>query len=130
VPAYNQSRENLVADNVLVDITGVDFLLGNGYKSGWPRAQRVLVPELNRFTGNVVFKPGGGVAVDIAKQDTAAPLDGFTFGPNEFSGNRVLGGTVALVPPPAGITVAPADGPPPAPPPHLTPADVGPAWRR
>jgi hypothetical protein len=130
VPAYNQARENLVADNVLVDIAGVDFLLGNGYKSGWPRAQRVLVPELNRFSGNLVFKPAGGVAFDIAKQDTAAPLDIFTFGPNDFSGNRVFGGTVALAPPPAGIRIEPAAGPAPAPPPVLTPADVGPAWRR
>jgi poly(beta-D-mannuronate) lyase len=130
VPAYNQARENLIADNVLVDIAGVDFLLGNGYKSNWPRAQRVLVPELNKFTGNLVFKPKGGVAVDIAKQDTAPPLDAFHFARNEFSGNRVLGGTVSLAPPPDGIAVEPAVGPPPAPPAILTPADVGPAWRR
>lgn len=130
VPAYNQARENLIADNVLVGNAGVDFLLGNGYKSNWPRAQRVLVPELNRFTGNVVFRPGGGVAFDIARQDTAVPLDIFSFGPNEFSGNRVLGGTVALTPAPAGITIEPAAGPAPAPPAVLAPADVGPAWRR
>lgn len=130
VPAYNQARENLVADNVLVDIAGVDFLLGNGYKANWPRAQRVLVPELNRFTGNVVFKPRGGVAIDIAKQDIAAPLDGFRFGANEFSGNRVLGGTVGIIPAPAGTEVAPAGGPVPAPLHQLTPAEVGPAWRR
>jgi len=130
VPAYNQARENLIADNVLVDTAGVDLLLGNGYKSNWPRAQRVLVPELNKFTGNLVFKSRGGVAVDIAKQDKAAPLDQFTFSPNEFTGNRVLGGTVALTPMPAGIEVTPAAGAAPAPPPVLTPAEVGPAWRR
>lgn len=131
VPAYNQARENLVADNILVDTAAVDLLLGNGYKSAWPRAQRVLVPELNRLTGNLVFKPRGGVAVDMAKQDKAAPLDRFTFAPNEFAGNRVLGGTVALAPVPAGIEVAPATAAAPAPPATtLTPADVGPTWRK
>jgi poly(beta-D-mannuronate) lyase len=129
VPAYNQARENLIADNALVDIAGIDLLLGNGYKSNWPRAQRVLVPELNRLTGNLVYKPKGGVAVDIAKQDRTTPLDIFRFEPNEFTGNRVLGGTVALLPAPAGMEVLPAVGPAPTPPAILTPADVGPAWR-
>jgi poly(beta-D-mannuronate) lyase len=130
VPAYNQARDNLIADNILVDIAGVDFLLGNGYKSGWPQAQRVLVPESNRFIGNVLFKPKGGVAVDIAKQDRTEPLGIFQFGPNEFSGNRVFGGTVALTPAPEGIRITPVDGPAPELPAILTPADVGPAWRR
>lgn len=130
VPAYNQARENHVAANILVDNAGVDFLLGNGYKGNWPRAQRVLVPELNRLTGNVVFKPKGGVAVDIARQDRAAPLDGFRFEPNQFADNKVLGGAVAILPAPAGIEVAPASGAAPAPPPILTTAEAGATWLR
>jgi poly(beta-D-mannuronate) lyase len=130
VPAYNHPKDNLVEDNVLVDNSGVDFLLGNGYKSSWPQAQRVLLPENNRFVGNLVFKPKGGVAVQIAPQDKKPPLDIFTFGPNEFKGNHVLGGTVALTPAPEGIRVGPATSPAPAPPAILTPADVGPSWMR
>jgi poly(beta-D-mannuronate) lyase len=130
VPAYNHPKDNLVADNVLVDNTGIDFLLGNGYKSNWPQAQRVLLPEQNRFTGNLVFKPKGGVAFQIAPQDKKPPLDIFTFGPNTFEGNFVLGGTVTLEPAPEGVRVGPATGPAPAPPATLTPADVGPSWMR
>jgi poly(beta-D-mannuronate) lyase len=130
VPAYNHPKDNLVADNVLVNNDGVDFLFGNGYKSNWPQAQRVLLPENNRLVGNLVYKAKGGVSVQTSPQDKKAPLDIFTFGPNQFEGNYVLGGTVAISPVPEGISVAPATGPAPQPPAMLTAADVGPSWMR
>ncbi len=134
VPAYNQPLHTLVAHNTFVDLTGVDLLLGNGYKSAWPRAQRVLLPEQNQIADNLIIKSKGGTAIDRPKQDTVAPLDRFIFAPNEFSGNVVLGGTVALDPAPAGIAVLAATAKPAAtagvavPLRQLTPADVGPAW--
>lgn len=136
VPAYNQPMHTLVMHNTLSDIRGVDLLFGLGYKSGWPHAQRVLLPEQNQILDNLIEKPHGGTAIDLPVQDKAAPLDRFAFKPNEFSGNVVIGGKVNLSPVPAGIALretltSATDTPGVNVKLHpLTPAEVGPPWVR
>ncbi|NUW47098.1 hypothetical protein, partial [Nonomuraea rhodomycinica] len=91
--------------------------------------QMVLLPERNTFTGNLSYRPDGGVAVTASVQDTAPPLAKFSFQPNTFRGNVVHGGTLDVNPPnrTEGIVVVPSrDRTPPAPP---RTEQTGPSWQ-
>lgn len=107
VPAYNQPKHVLVAHNTLAGNQDADLLFGKGYKTGWPTAQRVLLPEENDIEYNLIRKANGGVAVDAPPRDTEPPLARFTFAANHFAGNVVQGGRIALTPVPAGFSTQP-----------------------
>ncbi|NUR89190.1 MAG: hypothetical protein HOY71_34330 [Nonomuraea sp.] len=125
---YGQVTDSRFTGNVFTGNAKADMHLGWFYKNHWPGYQMVLLPERNTFTGNLSYRPGGGVAVTTSVQDTAPPLTKITFQPNAFRGNVVYGGTLDVNPPntTTGITVVPArDQVPPAPP-ATEPA--GPSW--
>ncbi|WP_161554932.1 polysaccharide lyase 6 family protein [Ereboglobus luteus] len=95
VPRYNQPRYTVVAYNTLVDNAGFDIAVGRDYKSGWPKAQRVLLPESCQIVGNLIRKTGAGAkspAIVITAPDRAPPLDTLAFAPCHYEGNLVDGG--------------------------------------
>jgi poly(beta-D-mannuronate) lyase len=121
VPRYAQVREGVFAHNRFVNCGSPVVQVGSSYKAGWPRAQRVLLPENNRIAGNLV-KPRVGpkaAALRVTEPDHVPPLDALPFAPNELEDNQLLA-------PEAGsqtATLAPAGKP-------LRPADVGARWMR
>lgn len=128
VPRYGWVKQIEVARNTLVDNSGPDITVGGNYKSGWPGAQRVLLPEDNLIANNLIIKTKGSTVLETTVQDSQAPLDGFSFKPNRFASNVVFGGEAVI---PEGFTRAGADKMPPAPQVKpLTVADVGPEWMR
>jgi len=130
VPRYGHVRNVTIENNVFVDIAGADLNVGSGYKSGWPKSQRVLVPDGLTISKNVVVKPKGGDAVIGATHDRDPPLDKFEFKPNRFEGNTIVGDGAAVVFEPAKSGFVARTDPPPRPKPTLlTAQDVGPAWR-
>jgi poly(beta-D-mannuronate) lyase len=131
VPRYGWVRNAIIEHNTLVDIERHDFYVGGGCKSGWPKAQRVLMPEGVTIAKNLIIKPKGGVAVAGAAQDRTPPLDRFDFKPNTFRENTIVGddATVELEPATAGFRKV-ADSPRPPAVKPLAAQDVGPVWRK
>ncbi|MFE5317555.1 chondroitinase-B domain-containing protein [Paenibacillus sp. NPDC056579] len=86
VPVYNWSKNNTIADNVLIHNDGVDLDIGIGYKTAWPSKQRVLLPESNRIADNVIVKEKGRVYT-AAQQD--ASVMNISFAPNDYVNNRI-----------------------------------------
>ncbi len=126
---YGQVTDSAFTGNVFADNAKSDIHIGWFYKNHWPGYQMVLLPERNTFTGNLSYKPKGGVAVTTSGQDTAPPLAKFSFQPNTFRGNVVYGGTLDVNPPNStkGIVVVPSrDRTPPAPP---RTEETGPSWQ-
>jgi len=133
VPRYGQVRNATIENNTLIAIAGADFFMGSGYKSGWPKSQRVLMPEGLTIAKNVVIKPKGGVAVAGATQDRNPPLDRFEFKPNVFEGNTIVGEDVKIEVQVATSGFVKVEQPPPSSPPKIKPLtahDVGPGWRK
>ncbi|MEV4891861.1 polysaccharide lyase 6 family protein [Nonomuraea sp. NPDC055795] len=129
---YGQVTDSRFTGNMFVDNAKSDMHLGWFYKNHWPGYQMVLLPTRNTFTGNLAYRPAGGVSVQTSKQDTAPPLRKFTFEPNTFRGNLVVGGTLDVNAPNTadGITVVPLAGKEaPRVPRSASTADTGPAWR-
>lgn len=133
IPTYPQIRDLTLADNIIVGISGLDLEFGSSYKSHWPESQQVLLPEDCLIKNNRFVRPHGGESVVITVADPAPPLDRFTFKPNRYGGNLLVGGTQPAGAAGAGFTSQNipadwseaserADFQP------LTPADVGPAW--
>jgi poly(beta-D-mannuronate) lyase len=121
VPRYAQVKQGVFTHNRFVNCGSPVVQVGSSYKAGWPRAQRVLLPENNRIAGNLV-KPRVGpkaAALRVTEPDHVPPLDALPFAPNELQDNQLLA-------PEAGSqtgTLAPAGKP-------LRPADVGARWMR
>jgi len=133
IPTYPQVRDLVLADNVLVGISGPDLEIGSSYKGHWPESQQVLLPEECVIKNNRFVRPQGGVSVVVTAAERTAPLDRFNFKANAYTGNVLVGGGsiaepardgFATLPIPAGWVVAQESAalrP-------LTAADVGPAW--
>lgn len=133
IPTYPQVRDLVLADNVLVGISGPDLEIGSSYKGHWPESQQVLLPEECVIKNNRFVRPQGGVSVVVTAAERTPPLDRFNFKPNAYTGNVVVGaGSIAeaardgfaTLPIPAGWVEAQESAalrP-------LTAADVGPAW--
>ncbi|KKO52402.1 polysaccharide lyase 6 family protein [Paenibacillus sp. DMB20] len=109
---YGWVKNSLVSGNVFVNNRGTDISLGFFYKNHWPGYQMVLLPEDNQISGNIIYKPSGGIAIQTTKQDTAEPLAKFVFKPNKFERNMVYGGGIDIQSPntPEGIIVIPSTG--------------------
>lgn len=103
VPRYGWVKNGTFAHNTIVNAGGNGITIGSAYKSGWPASQRVLIPENNRISNNIVKKSSGNVMM-APVQDVNSPLDIFTFQPNLYEGNIVYGGTISINPVPSGIT--------------------------
>jgi poly(beta-D-mannuronate) lyase len=133
IPTYPQVQNLKLSGNVTVGIAGPDLEVGSSYKNHWPESQQVLLPEGCVIENNRFVRPKGGAAVVVAIAETNAPLDRFSFKPNSYRANRLIGsGTVAEVAQSGFATVALPAGwseanersafkP-------LTAADVGPEW--
>jgi poly(beta-D-mannuronate) lyase len=133
IPTYPQVRKLTLADNVMVGISGPDLEVGSSYKGHWPESQQVLLPEECLIRNNRFVRPQDGSSVWVALAERTPPLDRFTFKPNVYAGNVLVGsGSIAAVARdgfatqalPAGWSEAQE---------HaalkpLTPEDVGPAW--
>ncbi len=133
IPTYPQVRKLTLSDNVMVGISGPDLEVGSSYKGHWPESQQVLLPEECIIRSNRFVRPQGGASVLVTVAERTPPLDRFTFKPNVYNGNILVGsGSIAAVARdgfatqvlPVGWTEA-----------HehaklkpLTPEDVGPAW--
>lgn len=105
VPAYTHMKHCTIAFNTVVNSESLDLIVGSGYKSSWPDQQRVLIPENNKISNNLIVKMNGSTSVSSPEIDTAAPLDVFTFAPNTYEGNIVYGGAIDLKPmPPSGFS--------------------------
>lgn len=121
VPFYNWSRNNVISGNILIGNEQRDLDMGIGYTAGWPKRQRVLLPENNRLADNVIVKERG-VSYTEAKQDPSV-ID-MVFVPNRFENNIVsypqeegvllpegiAYGEVALVQDETGLARPAADG--------------------
>ena len=101
IPTYPQVVRLTLADNVVVGSRDLDLEVGSDYKKHWPASQQVLLPEDCVITHNRFVRPRGGVAVALTVAERETPLDLFTFHPNQFSGNQLVGAQDA--PPPAGF---------------------------
>lgn len=135
VATYPQVKDLILSDNVIVGVSGADLEIGSAYKKHWPESQQILMPEGCLMKNNRFVRPAGGESVVGTVPDTIAPLDQFTFKPNQFVGNVLFGGKNSFAPASAGFTTQPYPGgwseaqatlqfkP-------LTPADVGPEWLR
>ncbi|MDB5084078.1 MAG: hypothetical protein JWN30_964, partial [Bacilli bacterium] len=87
VPMYNASMHNTITGNFMVHNEGIDLDIGIGYKSSWPSKQRILLPEDNELSDNVVVKNHGTV-IKIVEQDPAV-MD-IVFSANRFDNNQVF----------------------------------------
>jgi poly(beta-D-mannuronate) lyase len=133
IATYPQNKDVMIRDNVTVDIAGADLEIGGGYKKHWPEAQLVLLPENCIIKDNRFVRPKGGNSVIGTFPDKTGPLSRFTFKPNSYAGNVLVGGKNDFAPAasgmrsqalPSGWTEArerAALKP-------LTAKDVGPAW--
>ncbi|MSU48764.1 MAG: hypothetical protein EXS37_06710 [Opitutus sp.] len=96
IPTYPQVRSLLLADNVMVGISGADLEVGSSYKGHWPESQQVLLPEECVIKNNRFVRPQGGTSVLVTVAEAKPPLDRFVFKPNAYSGNVIVGsGSVA-----------------------------------
>lgn len=96
IPTYPQVRNLKLSNNVMVGISGPDLEVGSSYKNHWPESQQVLLPEGCVIENNRFVRPQGGAAVLVTVAEAKAPLDRFTFKPNTYRGNLLVGsGTVA-----------------------------------
>ena len=86
VPVYNWSKNNTITHNQMIHNDGHDLDIGIGYKSAWPSKQRVLLPELNHISDNVIVKKRGE-AIIFAQQDPSVME--ITFAPNYFANNSI-----------------------------------------
>jgi len=132
IPTYPQVARLTLVDNVTVGIAGPDLEIGSSYKNHWPESQQVLLPEDCLIKNNRFFRTQEGEAVRVTVAETAAPLDRFTFKPNRYEANTLIGqGRIAL-PAQAGFSVQPASAHDskmaPAIAAPLSAEDVGPAW--
>ncbi|WP_282935236.1 chondroitinase-B domain-containing protein [Paenibacillus sp. RC67] len=86
VPVYNWSKHNTITYNQMIHNYGLDIDIGIGYKSAWPSKQRILLPELNEFSENVIVKDRGE-ALTFAQQDPNVME--ITFAPNHYVNNKL-----------------------------------------
>lgn len=130
---YPQVKNLTLAENVLVGNSQSDLEVGSYYLDDWPRSQMVLLPEDSVITDNRFVRPEKGASVVGATPKRDPLLDKFTFKPNRYSGNVVVGGKIKFDPAGSGFKVEPLPsgwrpeqekmpGNP------LSPGDVGPAW--
>lgn len=109
VPMYNQPRYVVIAYNTLIDNAGFDIAIGRDYKSGWPRQQRVLLPESCEIVGNLIRKTNANAkspAIIITAPDRKPPLDKLAFATSHFVDNLINGpASVAAEKIPGGITL-------------------------
>jgi hypothetical protein len=86
-----------------VDIAGADLEIGGGYKKHWPEAQLVLLPENCIIKDNRFVRPKGGNSVIGTVPDKTGPLSRFTFKPNSYAGNVLVGGKNDFAPAASGV---------------------------
>ncbi|MEI6465188.1 MAG: polysaccharide lyase 6 family protein [Verrucomicrobiota bacterium] len=133
IPTYPQVLRLQLANNTIVGCSGADMEIGSDYRKHWPESQQVLLPEDCVIRDNRIVRPALGESVIVTFADRSPPLDRFTFKPNRYANNVLVGhGTLAGAAR-DGFVIQdiPADWkesqessslqP-------LTPADVGPAW--
>ena len=135
VPRYGQVKNLTFTANVLVANNSADLIIGGGYKSRWPESQLVLLPEGCLIQNNRFVQPGGKPSVTGSVIETNPPLDRFSFKPNQYSGNSLIGGANEFAPSNAGFKCQPApanwtEAKESAAFKPLTPAEVGPSWVR
>lgn len=108
VPRYGHVRNGLFAHNTFINVGGTDIIVGSSYKANWNGSQRILIPENNTIANNLIVKEAAtaGTAVTTPAQDRNAPLNIFSFQPNEYKGNMLHRGTVDISPEPAGFRMA------------------------
>lgn len=133
VPTYPQNRDVRILDNIMIGNSGPDLEIGSDFKKHWPESQQVLLPEACLIRGNRLVRPAGGTSVVGTMPETTPPLNRFTFAPNRYEENLLVGGKCAF--PPAAAGFASRE---PAPDwslareiaalRPLTPNEVGPAW--
>lgn len=96
IATYPQVTNLELADNIMVGNSGPDLEVGSSYKNHWPESQQVLLPEGCRIERNRFVRPQGGVSVLVTVADSAAPLNRFTFEPNSYRDNVLVGaGSIA-----------------------------------
>ncbi len=103
IAAYPQNKDVTISDNITVDITGADLEIGGGYKKHWPEAQLVLLPENCTIKNNRFVRPKGGESIIGTTPDKTGPLARFTFKPNSYLGNVLVGGKNAFAPASSGV---------------------------
>ncbi|WP_028548420.1 chondroitinase-B domain-containing protein [Paenibacillus sp. UNC451MF] len=86
VPVYNWSKHNVITHNQLIYNHGLDLDMGIGYKSAWPSKQRILLPERNVITDNVIVKDRGE-SLTFAQQDPS--VMNIEFASNRYADNKV-----------------------------------------
>ena len=128
VPRYGRVRDVLIESNTLVNNIGPDFILGSNYKSGWPKSQRVLLPENVTIAGNLIIRNDNGAVITRPTQDRTPPLDTFEFKPSGFRDNRHNGGRIDVEAAELGFTTVNTIERPRTEP--LTIDDVGPVWAK
>jgi poly(beta-D-mannuronate) lyase len=133
---YPQNKHVTISNNLTFANSGPDLDVGvREYRKHWPENQNVLVPEECLIKDNRFVRAKGGVSIIGQKPEQNPPLDLFSFKPNTFAGNLLLGGKNDFPPAASGIQelALPADwSEAKALAEHtpLTPADVGPDWVR
>jgi len=133
VPHYSQIKNLTLTGNVVVGSHRQDLQIGGSYKSSWPQRQLVLIPEGCLIESNRFVRPKGGASVVGAIPDTNPPVNRFSFKPNRYAGNLLIGGDNGFAPALDGFKQQPVPG-------DwseqqelmnfkvLTPAEVGPDW--
>lgn len=135
VPTYGQVKNLKLIGNVVVYSKKHDLEVGGSYKRQWPTDQMVLLPENCVIENNRFIRPRGGISVIGTLQESAAPLDRFSFKPNRYTGNLLIGGENGFQPSRDGfqrqeLRASWAESQETSRFKPLTPADVGPGWLR
>jgi poly(beta-D-mannuronate) lyase len=91
IPTYPQVVRLTLSDNVIVGSSGPDLEVGFAYKNHWPESQQILLPEACQISRNRFVRPQGGASVLVTAADPKPPLDRFTFKPNHYTGNVLVG---------------------------------------
>ena len=96
IPAYWPDRNNLIANNTVINVGADGMLVGYGYKKHWPEMQMCMLPEDNRIKDNL-FLNSSQTGIEAINPDND-PLTNFLhFKPNTFEGNIVsVGGIKGL----------------------------------
>ena len=130
---YAQNKFLTLTGNVVIESKNLDLEIGAAYKKHWPESQMVLLPEECRIENNRFVRAKDGISVAGTIPETAAPLDRFSFKPNTYGGNVIVGGENSYAPSSSGFKIEPlpkdwSEAQELAKFKPLTPADVGPQW--
>lgn len=88
VPRYGHVKDGLYENNIFLNIGGIGINVGGSYNGNPGADQRMLLPENNRISYNVISVKNNGKAIQITQPSQNPVLAGFKFQPNILESNK------------------------------------------